>query len=72
MKSKRYIALAALAAAVLAGCDSAPQETVVPEATSENCTKEVIEGIKNKAAREEFAGKCLRLSTYKPSPAKSW
>lgn len=71
MKSKRYIALAALAAAVLAGCDSAPQETV-PEVTRENCTKEVTEGIKNKTAREEFAGKCLRLSAYKPSPAKSW
>lgn len=71
MKNTRYITLVALTAAVLAGCDSAPQETV-PEATRENCTKEVIESIKDKAAREEFAGKCLRLSAYKPSPAKSW
>lgn len=71
MKSKRYVVLAALAAVVLVGCDSAPQERV-PEANRENCTNEVIESIKDKAAREEFAGKCLRLSAYKPSPAKSW
>lgn len=71
MENKWNITLAALAAVVLVGCDSAPQETV-PEANKENCTKEVIESIKDKAAREDFAGKCLRLSTYKPSPAKSW
>lgn len=73
MKSKSYLTLAALLAALLGGCNKAPTEPEhMPELNAENCKPENIAKIKNEATREQFATTCLRLPGFKPSPARSW
>ena len=71
MKRQSALLLTVLA---LAGCDSPPSSQLLPEVSGTNCTMEVINGIEDKAAREQFAGECSRHSgairhTEKP---KNW
>ncbi|MDX6018634.1 entry exclusion lipoprotein TrbK [Shewanella indica] len=62
--------------ALLSGCFSedtgAETVTVLPEVNNANCKKEIIMAIEPKSAREEFAGKCARRGTFKPSTGKTW
>lgn len=65
--------LAALIAAMLAGCNNRPA-AVMPEVNNENCQIEKIKQIEDKATGETFAGLCSRrsvgiASTEKP---KNW
>lgn len=46
--------------ALLAGCDQQSSKVALPEVNDQNCRLEMIQQIKNKAARQEFAGQCSR------------
>lgn len=71
---KNAMLLAAVAAALLAGCDSRnaqgsaqlisswPASSPIPEVNDANCQIEAIKRIEDKAARETFAGLCARRS----------
>lgn len=60
---KKRLLIPALAALVLlAGCDNQPSTAAPPEVNDQNCRLEIIQQIKDKAARQEFAGQCSRRS----------
>lgn len=57
----KTLSISFLAAFVLlAGCDKQPSTVVLPEVNDQNCRLEIIQQIKSKAARQEFAGQCSR------------
>ncbi|ABM44407.1 MULTISPECIES: entry exclusion lipoprotein TrbK [Burkholderiales] len=59
---KKALLLAVLAAALLAGCDSKPTGSPMPEVNDANCQIEAIKRIEDRATRESFAGLCARRS----------
>lgn len=63
-----------LTALALAGCDNQPNTQAIPEVSDTNCTLEVINQIKDRTARAEFAGKCSRRSGAIPptEQPKNW
>ncbi|EDC6278205.1 entry exclusion lipoprotein TrbK [Escherichia coli] len=65
---KLSLAGAALAAALLAGCDKPP---VLPEVNEENCRPENIAKLA-KGAQQEFSSQCLRRGSFQPSEQKTW
>ncbi|MCC2594736.1 entry exclusion lipoprotein TrbK [Pusillimonas sp. MFBS29] len=72
--SKTLSILFLAAFVLLAGCNQQPSTVVLPEVNDQNCRLEINQQIKNKAARQEFAGQCSRRSigiapTVKP---KNW
>lgn len=66
------LALAAALAVLAAGCDNKPALQVMPEVNDENCKLENIQKIEEKGMQQEFAGKCARRGTFKPSEPKKW
>ena len=66
------LALAAALAALAAGCDNKPALQAMPEDNDENCKLENIQKIEDKGMQQEFAGKCARRGTFKPSEPKKW
>lgn len=66
------LALAAALAALSAGCDNKPALQAMPEVNDENCKLENIQKIEEKGMQQEFAGKCARRGTFKPSEPKKW
>lgn len=69
MKANKVLtlALAALVAALVAGCG----KQAMPEVNDENC-EHIAKIIKDKEMQQEFSGLCLRRGTFKPSPPKSY
>lgn len=67
----RMIMMLALTA-VASGCDNQPALQAMPEVNNENCKLENIQRIDNKDTQKEFAGKCSRRGTFKPSEPKQW
>lgn len=59
---QKTLLIAALMAALLAGCEKQPPAPVMPEVSDANCQLPRIMEIKGKAMREAFAGKCARRS----------
>lgn len=45
---------------LLAGCNQQPSTVALPEVNDQNCRLEMIQQIKNTAARQKFAGQCSR------------
>jgi entry exclusion lipoprotein TrbK len=66
-----YLAAAAIAAALLVGCEKAPEPAVMPEANAENCKPENIAKL-DKSTQQALSSQCLRAGTFKPSEPKSW
>jgi|APTNR8051073442_1049403.scaffolds.fasta_scaffold00193_14 entry exclusion lipoprotein TrbK len=66
------LALAAALAVLAAGCDNKPALQAMPEVNDENCKLENIQKIEEKGMQQEFAGKCARRGTFKPSEPKKW
>lgn len=68
------LAAAALAMALLAGCDN-PKEPVtqtdMPAVNDENCTPEYLAKV-DKSIRDRFASACLRRGSFQPSERKTW
>lgn len=54
------------------GCNSKSSVGEIPEVTDENCRPEIIQQIEDKAAQQDFAGKCSRRGSFKPSDPKNW
>lgn len=66
------LALAAVLAVLVAGCGNKPALQAMPEVSDENCKHENIQKIEDKGMQQEFAGKCLRRGTFKPSEPRNW
>ena len=66
------LALAAALAVLAAGCDNKPALQAMPEVNDEKCKLENIQKIEEKGMQQEFAGKCARRGTFKPSEPKKW
>ena len=49
-----------------------PALQAMPEVNDENCKLENIQKIEEKGMQQEFAGKCARRGTFKPSEPKKW
>ena len=74
----KTLLIAALMAALLAGCEKQSPAPVLPEVSDANCQLPKIMEIKDKATREAFAGKCARRAVARggacrcaPSPCPS-
>ena len=68
------LAAAALAMALLAGCDNAKEpviQTDMPAVNDENCKPEYLAKV-DKAIRDRFASACLRHGSFQPSERKTW
>ncbi|EGQ8546253.1 entry exclusion lipoprotein TrbK [Vibrio parahaemolyticus] len=63
MTNRKTLILVGLLTVLLSGCDSGPEGSELPEVNDANCRMEVINKIKDRAAREEFSGLCSRRST---------
>jgi len=74
MKKTKLLALHLSAATVvlIAGCDSKPAALPLPEVNADNCAIEKIRQISPKERQQEFAGLCLRRSSFVPSTGKTW
>jgi entry exclusion lipoprotein TrbK len=75
MKANKVLtlALAALMAALVAGCDNKPAKQAMPEVNDENCKPASIAKIEDKGMQQEFSSQCLRRGgTFKPSEKKEW
>jgi entry exclusion lipoprotein TrbK len=74
MNKEHTAALAVVLLALLAGCDNKPAVQTLPEVNDVNCQIEKIKQIKDKAARQEFAGQCShRTSGIAPTKnPKNW
>ncbi|WP_017997820.1 entry exclusion lipoprotein TrbK [Paracoccus sp. N5] len=59
---QKTLLIAALMAALLAGCEKQPPAPVMPEVNDANCQLPKIMEIKDKATREAFAGTCAHRS----------
>lgn len=70
-KNPSILAVAALAAALLAGCEKKPESVMLPEVNAETCKPENIVKL-DKAAQEVFSSQCLRAGSFKPSEPKTW
>ena len=66
------LALAAALAVLAAGCDNKPALQAMPEVNDENCKLENVQKIEDKGMQQDFAGKCARRGTFKPSEPKKW
>ena len=66
------LALAAALAALAAGCDNKPALQTMPEVNDENCKLGNVQKIEDKGMQQDFAGKCARRGTFKPSEPKKW
>lgn len=55
---QKTLLIAAVMAALLAGCEKQPAIQAMPEVNDTNCQIEAIKKIKDRATREEFAGLC--------------
>jgi entry exclusion lipoprotein TrbK len=58
----KTLLIAAVLAALLAGCEKQPASQAMPEVNDTNCKTEAIRKIKDKATREAFAGECAHRS----------
>ena len=74
MSAQRLFAaiMAAALVALTAGCDKKPALQVMSEVNDENCMLANIQKIEDKGIQQEFAGKCARRGTFKPSPKKDY
>jgi len=79
MKTNKVLtlALAALVAALVAGCgkkpDEQPAKQAMPEVNDENCKPASIAKIEDKGAQQAFSSLCLRRGGgFKPSEKKEW
>ena len=67
------VAVAALVAALVAGCDNKPATAPMPEVNDENCKPENIAKIEDKGVQQAFSSLCLRRGgDFKPSPKREW
>ena len=66
------LALSAALSALAAVCGNKPALQAMPEVNDENCKLENIQKIEEKGMQQEFAGKCARRGTFKPSEPKKW
>lgn len=68
-----FTAIMASALVVLtAGCNDKPALQAMLEVNDENCMLVNIQKIGDKGIQQEFAGKCARRGTFKPSPKKDY
>nr|WP_317623859.1 entry exclusion lipoprotein TrbK [Acidovorax sp. SUPP3334]BDH38419.1 entry exclusion lipoprotein TrbK [Acidovorax sp. SUPP3334] len=78
MKTNKVLtlALAALVAALVAGCGEKPAEPAkqaLPEVSDENCKPASVAKIEDKGAQQAFSSLCLRRGGgFKPSEKKEW
>lgn len=73
MKANKALTVAALVAALVAGCDNEPAKQAIPEVNDENCKHENIAKIADKGMQQEFSSLCLRRGgDFKPSPKREW
>lgn len=70
-KNPSILAVAALVAALLVGCDKKPEPVMLPEVNAETCEPENIAKL-DKAVQEAFSSQCLRAGSFKPSEPKTW
>ncbi|MCW5239099.1 entry exclusion lipoprotein TrbK [Verminephrobacter eiseniae] len=74
MKNNKAMALAALVAALVAGCDNKPEPPKVadmPQVNDENCKPE-NEAKVDASVRQQFADACFRRGSFKPSTGRTW
>lgn len=74
MSTQRLFAaiMATALVTLTAGCDNKPALQAMPEVNDENCMLANIQKIEDKGIQQEFAGKCARRGTFKPSPKKDY
>ena len=65
------LAAAALAAALLAGCEKKPEPATLPAVNTEDCKPQDIAKLA-KSVEQAFSSQCLRAGSFKPSEPKSW
>ena len=58
----KTLLIAAVLAALLAGCEKQPAIQAMPEVNDTNCKTAAIKKIEDKATREAFAGECAHRS----------
>ena len=63
----KTLLIAAVLAALLAGCEKQPASQAMPEVNDTNCKTEAIKKIEDKATREEFAGLCSTRPRIAPT-----
>lgn len=64
---KKTLLIAAVMAALLAGCEKQPAIQAMPEVNDANCQIEAIKKIEDRATREEFAGLCSTRPRIAPT-----
>jgi entry exclusion lipoprotein TrbK len=73
MNTRQAMVLTMLLAALISACSPQPSaEEKMAAVNDENCKTENIARIKDKEAREQFGGMCIRRGTFKPSPKREW
>jgi entry exclusion lipoprotein TrbK len=65
------LTVAALTAALLAGCEKKPEPVMLPEVSTENCKPENIAKL-DQRVQQAFSSQCLRAGSFKPSEPKTW
>lgn len=72
LKTRLILLLAAFV--LVAGCDRQPSTVALPEVNDQNCRLEIVQQIKNKAARQEFARQCSRrpIGIAPTNEPKNW
>lgn len=74
MKTNKALALAALVAASIAGCDNKPKlpaAVAMPEVNDENCKPDNVAKV-DASVRQQFADACARRGSFKPSTGKTY
>lgn len=56
----------------LVGCSDPPSTVAMPAVNAENCKAENLQKIPHKPTRDDFASRCFRRGSFKPSPPQSW
>ena len=69
---KAILVSIAMVATLVAGCDSQPATSVMPEVNDENCKDENIGKIRDKGTQRAFADLCFTRGDFKPSPKREW
>ncbi|MCS4511834.1 entry exclusion lipoprotein TrbK [Xylophilus ampelinus] len=68
------LALAALVAALVAGCDNKPKPAAtvaMPEVNDKNCKPGNVAKV-DASVRQQFADACARRGSFKPSTGRTW